>query len=238
MCAAAFHLPVTVPDAAFRVGAKEHPVYITRVELTANPGRIREVESFLGRVFDILKQQQGFLRGGAVGSLGYPGRYTTMAVWESREVAEAGRRSDQLQTFLAASGSTGIATTARPLEAYEVVERIQDRDISEAGFIAVVDIAVDIAQARAFEDRARQLLELRQKFGHGIVSNTIARFLGGPGRYMMYNVHTDQESADRTRLGPEVQKFNEEHPLAEIGGAITNVDLGSIILTAVPAFVR
>lgn len=212
-------------------------MYITRVEITANPGRIRELESLFSRVFDILKQQPGYLRGGVASSLGYPGRYTALSLWESRQAGEAGRRSDQLQSFLAANPPTAIGQVARPQEAYEVVSRIQDRDISEAGFIAVVDITVDITKTQAFEDRARELLELRQRFGHGIVSNTVARFCGSPGRYMLFNVHTDQEAADRTRMAPEVQRFNETRPLTEVGGAITNIDLSSIVLTAVPALV-
>src|SRR5207253_1559936 len=116
---------------------------------------------------------------------------------------------------------TTLATATRPQEAYEVVKRIQDRDITEAGFIAVLDIAVEITQAPAFEDRVQELLDLRQKFGHGLVSNTVARFLGSPGRYLVYNVHTDQEAADRTRLAPEVQRYNDTHPLTAIGAAIT-----------------
>lgn len=212
-------------------------MYVTRVESMVLPGRVREFEAFAARAADILKGQPGFLRGGLANSAGTPAKYISLAVWESQAAGEAARRSDAYQTLLAATPLASLATIARPLEAFEIVHRVLDRDIDEAGFVSLWDITIDPTKAQVFEDRARELLDLVQKFGHGLISNSVARFLGGGGRYLAYLVTTNQETAQTTVNGPEVQAFMQAHPLTEFGGVFTGQDAGAVLQVVVPALV-
>jgi quinol monooxygenase YgiN len=210
-------------------------MYVTRVESAVIPGKIRELEAFVAQVFELSARALGFVRGGLANSLGYPTRYTSLSVWENRQAAETFRRGDAYQRLLLANPLGTFATITRPAEAYEVVYRVQDRDIREAGVVSLWDITVDPMKAQDFEARSKELLDLVAKFGHGLVSNTVARFLGGGGRYVAYLVNTDGEAAQATIGGPEVQAFMQQHPITEFGGAITARDNAVVIHVAVPA---
>ncbi len=212
-------------------------MYVTRIQSMVVPGKIREAEAFAAQAFDMVKSQPGFLRGGVVNSLGYPAKYTSLAAWETREAAETFRRSDAYQRFLLANPLSNVATPLGPAEAFESVYRVQDRPITEAGCIALVDITIDPTKAPAFEQRSQELLDLRAKVGHGLISSTLTRFMSGGGRYLGYSVYTDQEAAQRTQSAPEVQAFMAAHPLAEVGGTLVNLDIGIVVVLAVPALV-
>ncbi len=212
-------------------------MYVVRLEAAVFPGKIRELEALSAQAFAMAKEQPGFLRGGVGNSLGYPLRYTSLSVWESREASEVFRRSDAYQRWLLANPLGMVATATRPVEAYETVARVQERDIGDAGFIALTDVTVDLGKTQLFEERSQELLDLRKKIGHGLISSTLTRFLGGGGRYLGYSVYTDREAARRTLVTPEIQTFMQAHPVSEFGATITNMDACAVILVAVPAVV-
>ncbi len=212
-------------------------MYVTRIELMAMPGRARELQAFTARVFDILKDQPGYLRGGLANSLGTPAKYSAITLWESQAAGETALRREAFQTFLAANPPTAFATIARPLEAFEVVHRVQDRPVTEAGHIGLVDITIDPMRAPAFENVSKELLDLIRRVGHGLISATLARWLSGGGRYLAVIVSTDREAAQRTFNAPEVQAWFQAHPLSEFGGAETAEDACAVVQVVVPAMV-
>jgi quinol monooxygenase YgiN len=212
-------------------------MYVTRIESTVIPGKVQELEAFVARIAEMAARAPGFVRGGLANSLGYPSRYTRLSLWENREAAEAFRRTDALQRFLLANPPGSVSTITRPVEAYDIISRVQDRDIQEARHVSLLDITIDPLKAQEFEQRSKELVDLRAKFGHGLVSNSVAQFLGGGGRYLVYFVHTDRDAALATANAPEVRAFIQQHPLSDLGGAITGWDNAAVVQVHTPATV-
>src|SRR5437773_10668764 len=110
-------------------------MYLTRIESTVIPGRQRAFEAFLDQVYAVLAKAPGFRVGGTVSSFAFPGRHVGLALWENAAVAEAYRRGDAIQAVLAANSPTALVTPVRPTEGFEVVARVEDRPLTEAGVV-------------------------------------------------------------------------------------------------------
>jgi len=212
-------------------------MYFVRIEATVQPGKLRAFEAFLDQVYAIIGKAPGFRRAGVLASIAYPGRHTSLSIWDSAAAAAAFGRGDAYQEVLAKNSVTALVTPVRPAEGYEVVHRVQDRPLAEAGAVQLVDIAIDPTQAAAFESMMQTRLNLRLRVGHGLVSNTLGRSLAGTGRYLLYFVHTTDEALTATMNAPEVRSAREAHPPTAFGGQITGSDRGMVVKSLEPALV-
>jgi quinol monooxygenase YgiN len=212
---------------------EQHPeepdMYVTRIESTVIPGRLRQFEAFIDQVYALQQKAPGFRRGGLATSLGFPGRNTSLAIWEDRASAVAFGRSAALQDLVAGANVASLVTPARPMEAFEIACRVQDQPITAAGSITFLDITIDATKAQQFEAAGQELLDLSLKFGRGLVSTSLCRSLSGGGGYLFYAVHTDADAAQATATAPEVVKFLTANPITNFGGVINSQDRAEVV---------
>jgi len=204
-------------------------MYVTRIESIVIPGRLRQFETFIDQIYALQQNAPGFRRGGLVNSLGFPQQYTSLALWEDRASARAFALSAAVQNLLAEVNPLSIVTPTRPQEAYEIAWRVQDQPITAAGYVSFLDMTIDATRAQEFEAQSQELLDLRLKFGHGLISNSLCRSLSGAGRYLGYFVHTDAEAARATANAPEVANFMAANPLGNFGGTVTGQDRAEVV---------
>lgn len=79
-----------------------------------------------------------------------------------------------------------------------------------------------MARAAAFEDRARQLFDLRKQHLATFAFDWPLHRVGEDRRYLVRGLYGDEEGATRLcRLHPEIQRFLQAHPAA--AHAVTDV---------------
>lgn len=188
-------------------------MYVLRAEGMVGIGRIADYKAWTDRVYDHLKQQAGVQALTTLQSAGYPSKFTGIIRWESRQAAQTWAESDGWRTFLKSNPIEGLFTPTAPTQAYEPV--VFHRNDQPLGTITLVDVTIDFkpGNAEAFENRTRELIELHQKYGKGVVVSALTRFLGGGGRYTIGWGHVSAEDARATFATPEIARFMEANHL-------------------------
>jgi heme-degrading monooxygenase HmoA len=190
-------------------------MYGTRVEFFAAPGKAAEFEAREAQLQELLTQQAGLERCSLSHSLGYPFKYARLILWESREAADAFRNGSVFSTFLTEHPNQGLYTVARPVEAYESVGTVRgDAAPASKAHTVLIDATIDTraGNAQAFEASRIELFELRKRYGRGLLTQGLSRFLGGGGRYLAYLVAASREDLQATNDAPEVQRLLQVHP--------------------------
>jgi heme-degrading monooxygenase HmoA len=191
-------------------------MYFTKQEFQVRVGGAADWEAFASKLFDLMQKQGGLERASNLNSLGYPNKYTIVALWDSREQARDFGRSAALTKLLAETRPQEIAMPLTPIEAFEVVHRVGGGHGAKAGYIIDQRIESGPGRVQAYEDARLKLFQLRQQHGKGFVVNILARFLGGGNRYLVMGAFTDAESEAATAEAPELVQYWKDYGPATI----------------------
>jgi len=192
------------------------PMYFTKQEFQVRVGRMTDWETFTGRLFALMESHGGLERASNLNSLGYPTKYTIVALWDSREQARAFSRSDGLCQLLAEAQPQQSATPLTPIEAFEAVHRAGSGHGAKVGYIIDQKVETGPGRVQAYEDARFKLFQLREQHGTGFVVNILARWLGGGNRYLVFGGFTDPESEAATAAAPQLVQYWKEYGPATI----------------------
>lgn len=100
-------------------------------------------------------------------SLGYPGKYTLLQSWKTRQEGLSWHLSEERQAFLHHNPIGELLPTQRPAEAYEVV--LNEGQGEGSGFAMLIDWDMRPGPqfAAEFEGGCKAFFELRQRRGNG-----------------------------------------------------------------------
>ena len=100
-------------------------MYFTKQEFQVQAGRAADWEAFAKRLLDLMEKQDGLERASNLNSFGYPQKYTLAVAWDSRDHARAFGHNPELTRLLADARPVEFAQPSTPLEAFEVVHRVE-----------------------------------------------------------------------------------------------------------------
>jgi len=188
------------------------PIYLTREELYALPGKAAKFESWVEAYFALLRRQDALLRATLLSSLGLPAKYTLLEQWESRDACKAFARGEVFAEFAHGHSWSQVASPGRPPEAYEVVHRVLGS--GEPGAAYLIDEVVGPGEGNVdvFEASRGEVYRLRREHGVGFAASLLSRFLGGGGRYLIFGGFVATGDDRRTAEVSEIQRFWHEHP--------------------------
>jgi heme-degrading monooxygenase HmoA len=190
-------------------------VYLTRHELSVEPGYVQQFETNATEYLKLLREQAGLVRATLLNSLGHPNRYTTLEQWQQREDSKAFARSSALSDFLRSHPTREHAHAERPVEAYEVVHRIVGSGKPVAAYLIDEIVATGPGNLEQFEESRGEVYRLRKAFGTGFAVSLLSRFLGGSNRYLIFGGFMSPGDDQRTAQAPEIRRYWAEHPSAE-----------------------
>jgi hypothetical protein len=191
-------------------------MYFTKQEFEIRAGRHNDWQAFVGKLFELMEKHGGLERASNLNSFGYPRKYTIIALWENRDRAMAFGRSEGMIQLLAEARPQEAASPLTPLEAFEIVHRVNGVSGAKVGYIIDQKIEAGPGRVQAYEDARLKLFEVRRDHGTGFVVNLLARFLGGGNRYLVVGAFTDAESEAATTAAPEMQQYWREYGPATI----------------------
>ena len=210
-------------------------MYVIRNQVNVDVQKVARFEAWIQLVNQHLQQQPGFQRSSLLNSLGYPARYQGTIIFTDRQAAMTWARGPWL-SFVAANPVNELLIPAAPIEAWEVIQSNLGAPAATGSFLAFAEITIDPAQAQAYEASRKQLLELFQKHGRGLLGGALARFLGGPNRYAISNTFISRADAEATANAPEIQRFLQANPASNFGGTVT-YEFFEVVQVAVAATV-
>jgi heme-degrading monooxygenase HmoA len=215
-------------------------MYFIRGEGIVPLARRGEYLAWVDRLIEFAKPAKGFQAGTVTNSLGYITRFGASWRWESRDAFLAWLDNPQTKQWMQANLLGDVYTATRPAEAYEPV--VFERGQGNFGFASIVDVTIDFRPGnnQAFENRCRELINLYQKHGKGVVVAALLRSLAGGGRYTIAWGHTTQADAQATFNAPQIAQFREKNPLSNYTSTPPVVDQVEVVRTVVlqPASVR
>jgi len=190
-------------------------------EGTVTVGKLRAYLEREERFHALVAKQAGTRAIITFRSLGNPMRFGRAAFVESAAALNTTLESPAFEAFMADNPLAGLVTPTRPpLEVYELAAETGRAAMAlEAGMPAVlVDWTLGSAAAAGpFESSRRELFELRQKHDRAFVRSSLYRYLGSPGRYLVAHSASGRELSAEWLRTPEVQAFQDAHPLASYG---------------------
>lgn len=197
-------------------------MYLVRTDVVVPPGRAKEFESWWAGFGPVLKAAKGFQYGGLLNSLGEPGRYASLARFESREAFRDYYLGERLRSHL--QEGAGLIALTRPQHGYELVLRVGDPAVSGVRYGRLVEWTIDrgAAAAQAFASSRKELFELRQKLLKDFITQSLWRSPGTPNKHLAIGAYKTREGAEAQ--GPEVDAFMSKYPYSNYASAPPTVE--------------
>lgn len=155
-------------------------MYLHHEVYNVNPGWQRELEARVPRLHEMQAQAPGFISAQLLRYMGDLTTYLALRSWESREAAQAFSQTPEFQEYLRSRPPDAYARPPE-IEFYEPLS--QEQGTRKANFAYHLEFDVAGGQARAWEERERQLYALLKE-APGFHSARAFRFLGSPNRHL------------------------------------------------------
>mgnify|MGYP001220669235 CR=1 FL=1 len=184
-------------------------MYLQRTQVSTRAGTHAEVETVFKRLSNRLQGQPDFLKLTVFHALGHPSKYQIHTRWETREAAEAYRKSPETAAFEEKNKVSSLILEDAPVKGYTSTTIVGDQD--EAEVLAIIEWTLRLPAVKPFEDSRDELAKLRQKHAPGFACSELFRWMGDPINQLLLNGYRNIADYDASENHEEIQAFQKDH---------------------------
>ena len=184
-------------------------MYLQRTQVSTRAGTHAQAEKVFQSLAERLKGQPDFLKLTVFHALGHPSKYEIHTRWETREAAEAYRKSPETADFEEKNKVASLVTVDTPVQGFTATTIVGDQD--EAEVVAIIEWTLRLPAAKPFAVSRDELAKLRQKHASGFACSELFRWMGDPTFQLLLNGYRNIADYDVSESHQEIQAFQKDH---------------------------